>query len=114
MIISKENLTKNERKNDSGETSLIISDIAGFEGKNEKIKMYGAVELLPGQELKYHVHEGESETYYILSGKGLYNDNGKETEIFPGSVSFTPSGNGHGMKNTGKESLNFIALILTD
>lgn len=114
MIISKENVVKNERKNDAGEISLLISDLAGFDGKNEKIRMFGHAELLPGQEIKYHTHEGESETYYILSGKGLYNDNGKETEIFPGSVTFTPSGNGHGMKNTGEENLNFIALILID
>lgn len=114
MIISKENLTKNERKNDLGETFLVISNLADFDGKNEKIKMYGAVELLPGQELKYHVHEGESEMYYILSGHGIYNDNGTETEICPGTVTFTPSGNGHGMKNTGEETLRFIALILFD
>ena len=114
MIISKENIVKSERKNDTGSTSLFMSDLAGFEGKNEKVRMFGFAELLPGQEIKYHAHAGESETYYILSGHGLYNDNGKETEIFPGSVTFTPSGNSHGMKNTGDENLNFIALILTD
>ncbi len=114
MIISKENVVKNERKNDLGKTALFMSDLAGFEGKNEKVKMFGFAELLPGEEIKYHTHEGESETYYILSGKGLYNDNGNETEIFPGSVTFTSSGNGHGMKNTGEENLNFIALILID
>jgi len=114
MIIKKEDVVRNERKNDSGKTALFMSDLAGFDGKNEKIKMYGAAELLPGEEIKYHTHEGESETYYILSGKGIYNDNGKECELYPGSVTFTPSGNGHGLRNTGDEPLNFIALILFD
>lgn len=114
MIISKESIIKNERKNDLGKTALFISDLAGFEGKNEKVRMFGFAELLPGEEIKYHTHEGESETYYILSGRGLYNDSGVECEILPGSVTFTPSGSGHGMKNTGDENLNFIALILID
>ena len=114
MIIRKDDVAKNARKNDDGKAFLYISDLAGFDGKNEKIKMFGAVELLPGEELKFHTHVGESETYYILSGSGIYNDNGEETEIGAGCVTFTPSGNGHGLKNNGKESLKFIALILFD
>ena len=114
MIITPENAVKTERKNDLGNTALIMTNLASFEGKNEKVKMFGFAELLPGEELKYHTHEGESETYYILSGSGIYNDNGIETEILPGSITFTPSGSGHGLKNTGKENLNFIALILLD
>lgn len=112
MIIRKENVAKNERKNDLGKTALFMSDLAGFEGKNEKIKMFGFAELLPGEEVKYHTHEGDSEIYYILSGSGIYNDNGVESEIVPGCVTFAPSGSSHGLKNTGKETLNFIALIL--
>ncbi len=114
MIIKKEDIVKNERKNDLGKTALFMSDLAPFEGKNEKVRMFGFAELLPGEEIKYHTHEGESETYYILSGSGLYNDNGVESKLLPGSVTFTPSGSGHGLKNTGTENLNFIALILID
>lgn len=35
-------------------------------------------------------------------------------DIFPGAVTFTPSGKSHGIKNTGSEMLEFIALIIKD
>ena len=50
----------------------------------------------------------------FLSGKGIYNDNGTQVDIVPGMVPFTPSGQGHSVKNTGDEMLTFIALILVD
>lgn len=42
----------------------------------------------------YHVHDGESETYYILSGRGIFNDNGTVVEVGPGDVTFTGDGEG--------------------
>ena len=60
------------------------------------------------------MHSGESETYFILSGHGVYNDNGEEVEALPGMVTLTPSGQGHALKNSGDEVLAFIALIVTE
>lgn len=114
MILTKENINKVAELNDKGTPAFYKSNLAAFDEKNEKIRMYGFIELLPGEEVKYHVHEGESEMYYILSGSGVYNDNGEETEALPGMITLTPSGSGHGLKNTGKENLNFMALILLD
>lgn len=70
--------------------------------------------LKAGEEVEFHIHEGESESYYILSGKGLYNDNGELTEVAQGVVTYTPSGSGHGIKNISDENLEFIALIILD
>ena len=55
---------------------------------------------------------GDSETYYILSGKGLYNDNGTEVEIGAGDVTYCAPGEGHGLKCLGDEPVEMIALIL--
>ena len=52
------------------------------------------------------------ETYYILSGKGLYNDNGTEVEIGAGDVTYCAPGEGHGLKCLGDEPVEMIALIL--
>ena len=60
------------------------------------------------------MHVGESETFFILSGQGIYNDNGNKVQVVPGMVTLTPSGEGHSIKNTGDEMLVFIALILVD
>lgn len=68
--------------------------------------------LQPGCSIGFHIHENESETYYIYSGKGEFNDNGALKEVYTGDVTFTSAGEGHGLKNIGAEPLEFIALIL--
>ena len=114
MIIEKDNLKITTESNSEGTVKLLLSDLADFEGKNGKLRTFALAELLPGEEVEFHIHEGESEQYYIISGEGEYNDNGKIIPIYQGTSTFTPSGEGHGIKNTGSESLKFIALIILD
>lgn len=76
-------------------------------------KMFSRVTIPAGCELGYHEHHGETETYYILTGKGTYNDNGKEIPARAGDVFLCEDGSGHGLVNTGKYDLSFVALILT-
>lgn len=78
----------------------------------EHCKMFSRVTLKPNCELGYHEHHGETETYYILSGSGMYDDNGKAVPVEAGDVTFCKDGDGHGLKNTGTEDLSFVALIL--
>ncbi len=40
--------------------------------------MFSQVTIPAGCELGHHEHHGETETYYVLSGKGIYEDNGTE------------------------------------
>ena len=77
-------------------------------------KMFNEVTLKPGCEIGYHEHHGETETYYLTKGEGIYNDNGKEYPVEVGDVTFCADGNGHGIKNAGKEDLVFVALILKE
>ncbi len=37
-----------------------------------------------------------------------------DRRMIPGTVTYTPSGSGHGIKNTGSDMLTFIALIILD
>lgn len=85
-----------------------------FENGPAKLRTFAVAELEPGAEVGYHIHHGESESYYILSGEGMYNDDGVEISIKSGDVTFTPNGKGHGIANTGREKLCFIALIILD
>lgn len=82
------------------------------EDLGQHCRMFSRVTIPAGCELGYHEHHGESETYYLLAGKGVYSDNGKEIEAKAGDVFFCDDGNGHGLKNTGEEDLSFVALIL--
>ena len=114
MIKTKEELAITTEFNKQGIEKMFLSDLSDFPGKNKKLRMFSLAELKVGEEVEFHTHQGEFESYYIISGKGLYNDNGEEIEIAPGTVTFTPSGSGHGIKNIGNEKLVFIALIVTD
>ena len=77
-----------------------------------KGRVFSHLHLKPGCEVGWHVHRGDGETYYILRGRGLYNDNGTEVEVCPGDVTFVDSGEGHALLNNGEEELEAIALIL--
>lgn len=114
MIKTKEELSCKTEQNSFGKDKLFLYDLSYFENKNPKLRMFSQAELKKGEEVEYHVHIGEAETYYILSGRALYNDNGEKKEIGPGTVTYTPSGEGHGIKNIGDGDLIFIAHIILD
>ena len=103
----------------------VCSTMFGGAGEIEQHKLLnGAEEMLgkgrlfnrnvvnPGCELGWHVHNGDCETYYILSGTGEYNDNGKIVQVGPGDITFVNSGEGHSIRNTGDVPIEITALIL--
>lgn len=95
-----------------GDGHVLIEPLLGDKEMDGKVKLFARVTLEPGCSLGYHEHHGNSETYYILTGSGRYNDNGVLLDVGPGDVTFTPSGSGHGLANTGKDNLEFMALII--
>ena len=112
MVKFQNELTKTFEYNAEGKKAFTLSDLSEFEGISEKIKQFSYVEIDCGEEVPYHIHRGDAENYFIISGTGLYSDNGKECEVTAGAITFTPSGQGHSLKNIGKEKLCFIALVL--
>lgn len=68
--------------------------------------------IFPGSSIGVHTHKGDFETYYILKGEGVVNDNGEMTPIGPGDVVYTGSGESHSIENTGQQNLELIAMIL--
>ena len=103
----------------------VCAKMFGGEGEIEQHKLLLAPEEMlgkgrlfnrnvinPGCELGWHVHSGDCETYYILSGSGEYSDNGNIVKVGPGDITFVNSGEGHSIKNTGDVPIDIIALIL--
>ena len=107
-------LTTETKLNNQGKEKMLMTNLADFDMSDPRIRLFSMVQVKPGEEVDYHMHIGESETYFILSGHGIYNDNGTKVEAVPGMVTLTPSGEGHSIKNTGDEMLEFIALIIKD
>lgn len=79
---------------------------------NGRGRVFAHTTVEPGAAIGYHVHRGDSETYYILSGTARYNDNGTYVTVSAGDVTHTASGEGHGIEAIGDAPVELIALIL--
>ena len=95
-----------------GKGHVIIEHILGEPELNGKCGLYAKVTLEPGCSLGRHTHTKESETYYILSGSGIYDDNGSVRPVTAGDVTYTPDGSFHVLVNAGDTDLVFMALII--
>ena len=80
--------------------------------KPESLSFFALATLKPGASVGYHVHTGETEMYYVLSGEGEYDDNGVIVPVKAGDVTFCKNGEGHGITNTGDVDLVFNAMII--
>ena len=69
-----------------GQGHVLIKRLLNEKQLNGKCGLYAEVTLEPGCSLGYHEHHNESETYYILSGKGIYSDNGTLRMVKAGDV----------------------------
>lgn len=63
--------------------------------------------LRPGSAIGYHLQK-EDEIYYILSGTGEMQMNGKSFTVTTGDNILTRPGSSHGLKATGNDSLTVI------
>ena len=96
--------------NGRGELKL---DLVLDEELGDKCGLYAKVTIPAGSTLGYHEHHGEGESYFILSGEAVYDDNGTKRTIGPGDITWTPDGSGHALDNSsGAEDLVFMALIV--
>ena len=56
--------------------------------------------VLPGKDSIYHLHHGEEEWFYVLSGRGIVEIGDDEFEVGPGDfMGFPTSSVGHHMRN---------------
>ena len=78
-------------------------------------RLYARITVPPGSGIGVHTHVGETEPYFILSGKGTFTDSdGVEKEIKAGDVCAILPGESHGVMNNSDEDLVFMALIHYD
>jgi len=95
-----------------GDGSVTIEHLLSPAELYDKGRLYALLTLEPGSSIGYHVHEGEMESYYILSGAAEYSDGGAPITLLPGDITLTPSGEGHTVKCAGDVPLKFVAQIL--
>ena len=96
---------------DGGGAIFVRSILNGPDETYQKARLFAHTTVYPNSAIVYHIHEGESETYYIVSGHGKFNDNGTIKEVGPGDVLFTGAGEGHGLETIGDEPINLVAVV---
>lgn len=69
------------------------------------------VELAVGGVIGEHTHSEDEEVYIILSGEGVYTEDGNETPVVPRDALMLQRGHSHGMRNTGNVPLVFYAVV---
>lgn len=84
---------------------------AGEKPEGSHLKMVARIELDSGASVGEHVHSGDEEVYFIISGKGVFSEDGVSVDVGPGDVSVTLNGHKHFITNTGDEPLVFLAVI---
>ena len=95
-----------------GDGTVIVSSFVSAEELNNKGRLFGKITLKPGCGIGFHVHESDSELFYIIKGTAIYDDNGQTVTVSAGDVTLTPAGTGHSIKNEGDEDVELIALIV--
>ncbi len=66
--------------------------------------------LSPGQQIHPHVHAGDH-VWVVLEGEGFFLEGEeKKNAIGPGTVLIAPTGEAHGVENSGKQGLVFVSI----
>ncbi len=114
MIRKASEIVPNKAEHRFGGDGFIVSKrlINSDAELNGKGRLFSHTTVAPHSGIGFHKHEGDTEIYYILSGKANYNDNGTIVPIEAGDVTFTPSGTGHAVENPYDEPMEMISLII--
>lgn len=68
--------------------------------------------LTPGSSIGPHIHEGNSEVFYILSGTGKVLYDGEYEPLAPGDCHYCPQGHQHSLINdNAADDLVFFAVV---
>ena len=113
MIRKNEEFKAELRENMRGGEGVVeITNFVTPDVLNDKGRLFGTIVLKPGCGIGYHIHENDTELFYVLEGKAVYSDNGETKEIVKGDLAICPAGTGHSVKNEGNEDVVLMALIV--
>ena len=95
-----------------GNGTVELTSFATPEELNNKGRLFANITLRPGCSIGYHVHENDTELFYIMKGEALYNDNGTECVCSAGDVMICAAGTGHAIACKGDQTAEVCAVIL--
>ena len=95
-----------------GDGSVQITNFVTKEELYDKGRLFAKLTLEPGCGIGYHIHENDSEIFYVQKGTAEYNDGGTVSTVTAGDVLITPAGTGHSIANRSNETVELIAVIV--
>ena len=105
ILEHEKDIAKNEPGTHNGGGSTVGYS---FFSKADSLKMTFRKRVLhPGSAIGYHLQK-EDEVYYIITGTGEMQMNGKSFPVKAGDAVLTRPGSSHGLKQTGKGDLVII------
>lgn len=115
MVIKAENMQTDIRENMRGGNGAVnLQGLVPSESLPVRSRLFSLVTLEPGCGIGPHVHEGETEIYYVLEGEGVLDDNGEQVALRAGDCNVCGSGAFHAIANESDKPLKFIAVIILD
>lgn len=70
------------------------------------------VHVAPTETVPSHVHDGEDQIYYVVSGSGFVELDGQRTDVEAGSGVLITLGTQHAITNTGSEPLDYVFFVV--
>ncbi|MGJ8455728.1 cupin domain-containing protein [Pseudothermotoga sp. U03pept] len=104
----RENITKMR----GGDGEVQILHLLEKESLLGKARLFAKLTVKPGSSIGLHKHENEFEIFYVLSGEGIFNDNGTRITVQAGDICLTNSGENHSIENTSEQNLELLAIIV--
>ncbi len=95
-----------------GKGSVEILHVFQKDELRGKARLCAKITIEPGSSIGLHPHVDEEEIFYIISGKGIVNDNGTAAEVGSGDGILTGDGASHSIEAVGDEPLVMMAVIL--
>ncbi len=75
-----------------------------------RMQMVNWCRMEPGKAFQPHYHEDMEEVFIVLKGKAKFSVPGQEVDMREGEAVVVPPREAHGMKNTGKDDLEYLAM----
>lgn len=95
-----------------GEGTVQLEAFMDIDQMPAHYRLFSEITLASGCSIGKHVHEGESEIFYILEGEGVLDDNGVERRVHPGDVCVCYDGEAHAIANHTEQTLRFLGCIV--
>ena len=97
-----------------GEGTVSIFHAAAKGALPAGLRLHAQVVLPAGASIGEHVHENETELFYVLRGEGEMLQDGVWLPLLPGGATSTGGGQSHALRNTGGEPFVLMATIVNE